>query len=549
MKVKPLLKSIPAQGKTFLKQYLTALGIDDPETYLKADFSNIEDPWSYPNMKEAVEACLEAIQGNKKFGIIVDCDVDGQLSAAIVADYFHKNHPKIYIEYFFHVGKAHGIVQNNDEDLVEQVLDKQIEFLIVPDAGSDNADTCQKLKDKGIQILVLDHHKLTIPNPYAIIVNQHLDSKLNSAISGTGVTHKFIQALAQKEKIDLKNKYYDMVAISLISDVCDLRTLENRSYIQYGLTHITSPMIAELCNQFNRKGNNPVGISWGVAPPINSLCRSDDIEAKQSFFKSLINVQSTEAGCSIVRKAHNQQIKAVKVAFEEVLSTVEEHINIIVCYTKEEYKNYTGLIANKIMDQYKKPVIVLRELNALNWTGSLRTPVALASKINQSKYARCYGHEKACGITIAKSKLKKFITWIEKLKLDFDEAETVAAIIEPKKITLNLCKTCENNDMLWSASDTSKMPAPIFYSSFKSSPNNVQVFYKKYITVRITYNDVTYIKFKVTQEEADLLVNEPCKVEAIVSLCVNEWDRKQYPQARIEKWEVTPYKDTWEDYF
>lgn len=70
MKVKPLLQSV--DPSTFLNQYLQALGIQDVNKYLNAGLENMDSPWDYPNMKEAVERLKKAINGGEKIGILVD---------------------------------------------------------------------------------------------------------------------------------------------------------------------------------------------------------------------------------------------------------------------------------------------------------------------------------------------------------------------------------------------------------------------------------------------------------------------------------------------
>lgn len=70
MKVKPLLQSV--NENNFLNQYLTACGVNDVDQYLKADLSLLENPWSYPNMREGVDRLKQAIDNNEKIGILVD---------------------------------------------------------------------------------------------------------------------------------------------------------------------------------------------------------------------------------------------------------------------------------------------------------------------------------------------------------------------------------------------------------------------------------------------------------------------------------------------
>ena len=534
MKVKPLLKSIDPSN--FLSQYLQALGIQDVDKYLNAGLDVMDSPLDYPNMKEGVERLRKAIDNGEKIGVLIDPDVDGQLSAALIVKFllrFTNN-----LTYFFHVGKGHGLVQNKEEDIVQQIIHSEVKLIIIPDAGSNDSGQCGILKSVGTDILILDHHEISTPNPYAIIINHHLGEGLNTALSGTGVTHKFVQSCAESWNIDLGDLYYDLVATSIISDICDLTTLENRAYIKYGFEHITDPMLELMFAKFNRKGNNPIGVSWGTAPPINSLCRGDDQQAKIDFFMALVGKGDMDNGVSVARKAHNEQSKIVKTIYEEIEPDLDRNHKVMIGYTTEEYKGYTGLIANKITGNFGKPALVLRELNSTTWSGSLRSPVDIADKINESKLAKCQGHLSAAGIFLKKSNLNRLIKWFDALPLDADPERQVTAILKPSQITLPLCHACSDDMVLWGASEGNKIVQPKFYLEFETSQSDIQVFVKKTTTVKITKDNVSFLKFQCDDETTQLLQRERCKVAMIIKLSVNEWNGVESPQAIIDTWEI-----------
>ena len=543
MKVKPLLSKV--NSSSFLQDYLSALGVQDVNKYLNADLSVCDNPWDYPNMKKGVERLKKAIDNKEKIGVLVDCDVDGNLSAALIAKFllrFTNN-----LAYFFHIAKGHGLVQNKEEDIPQQVLDSGVSLLIAPDSSTNDKAQCQWLKSNGIDCLILDHHEVTTPNPYAIIINHHLGEGLNIALSGCGVTFKFVQSCAETWNIDLGDLYYDLVATSIISDVCDLTTLENRAYVKYGFEHITDPMLELMFTKFNRKGNNPIGVSWGTAPPINSLCRGDNQQAKMDFFMALLGKEDMDEGISVARKAHNEQSKIVKTIYEEIEPDLDQSHKVVIGYTADEYKGYSGLIANKITGNFGKPSLVLRELNPTMFSGSLRSPVDIADKINETGLAKCQGHLSAAGISIKKSNLNRLIKWFDALPLDTDPECRVTAILKPNQVTLALCHACSDDMVLWGSSDGNKIIQPKFYLEFETTPNDIQVFVKKSITAKITKGDVGFLKFQCDEPTSIMLSTKKCKVAMIVTLAVNEWNGVESPQATIQDWEINEVEDKVED--
>lgn len=303
------------------------------------------------------------------------------------------------------------------------------------------------------------------------------------------------------------------------------------------------------------RGENftPHNISWNLSPKINAVQRSDDMDAKRMLFKAFVGEADKDEALAIASKLHREQTSRTKRIYEEINSDIDNSHKVIVCFGDTADKNYLGLVANKIMGNYGKPVIILREDNTTTWTGSVRSPVPVAEQINQSKLAQCQGHSTACGITIKKSNLNRLIKWFDALPLDTDPERQVIAILKPNQITLLLCHACGDDMVLWGSSDGNKIVQPKFYLEFETSPSDVQVFVKKSITTKITKGNVSFLKFQCDESTSILLSTKKCKVAMIVTLGVNEWNGVESPQATVENWEVSEVKDeveeSWEDWF
>lgn len=293
------------------------------------------------------------------------------------------------------------------------------------------------------------------------------------------------------------------------------------------------------------RGENftPHNISWNLSPKINAVQRSDDMDAKRMLFMAFVGEADKDEALAIASKLHREQTKKTKTIYEEIDKNINNSHKVIVCFGDTEDKNYLGLVANKIMGNYGKPVIILREANSTTWTGSLRSPVPVAEQINQSKLAQCQGHSTACGITVKKSNLNRLIKWFDSLPLDTDPERQVTAILKPNQVTLPLCHACSDDMVLWGASEGNKILQPKFYLEFETSPSDIQVFVKKTTTVKITKGNVSFLKFQCDDETAQLLQREKCKVSMIVTLEVNEWNGVESPQATVEEWEISKIED------
>lgn len=225
MQVTPLLSAV--NPSTFLRTYLEANGIDDVESYLHPHVGCFDSCWGYPNMLEAVELLEIAIKEKWKIGILQDSDLDGVVSAAIAYDFLRMQ--GVAPTVFFHVGKQHGLRPSKEENIIEQVLEENIQLLWIPDASSGDIEPCKQLKEAGVEIVITDHH-LADDNPYATVVNCHLGEGLNFNLTGAGVTEKLVDAYCKKHNFSTPD-YSDLVSLSLVGDVSDLTSLENRAYI------------------------------------------------------------------------------------------------------------------------------------------------------------------------------------------------------------------------------------------------------------------------------------------------------------------------------
>ena len=143
-------------------------GINNPETYLNLNESVIIPYQNLDNMNKAVELFMKHFNNKDKIEILVDSDPDGFCSAAMMYSYIKKMNADYPVNYILHArAKAHGL----DDDIV---ISDDTTLLIIPDAGTNDTEQCKELSERGIDILILDHHESEEENPYALIVNNKM---------------------------------------------------------------------------------------------------------------------------------------------------------------------------------------------------------------------------------------------------------------------------------------------------------------------------------------------------------------------------------------
>lgn len=486
-------------------------------------------------------------------GRVLLSDCDGFCSAAIAYMLCKEHHPDTEPIVFVHTGKQHGAT-----DLLPDILAANINLLIIPDAGSSEIDACRELYEHDIKVIVLDHHIIEQENKYAVVVNPYnslvvnpmpndllerveyvyagigVDARYtyNTDISGTGVVEKFACALGSTQS------FKDLVAVSLISDICSLRSPENRKYIYDGLTNPTNPFIKYCLEHCCNRGVNPESVAFGIAPLANALARSDDQSTKRLFFNALIGKIEPEAAVKAMKAVKSKQDYQVKKVVDKLSDGLDTSHKVIIGFGEPENKSYLGLVANKFCGKYGKPTFMLRELNSTTWSGSMRSPIDLLDVINKSGIAKCQGHSAACGVVVKKSQLKRFAKFLDGLDIDIEPEIDVAAQIEPNDITRNLAQLCVDNAILWSKG----VPKPLFHCTLTTP--QIYVYRNRSTTVKLVQDGVEFIKFFVSNEEASQFEAAQGKsIEVVVSLGLNEYNGQIKPQAIIERYEIVDKKD------
>ena len=268
-----------------IKQVLYNRGIDDVETYLNLNDSVVENYNLLDNIEESVVLFDKHYQAKNCIGIIPDSDVDGQCSSAELFLYIKRMDKDYPIKIIYHTKpKAHGL---SDVEIPDDV-----KLLIVADAGTNDTEECRKLADRGIDIIILDHHEKEEDNPYALIINNQCSEKYsNKQLCGGGIVYRWLQALDEYYWNEFADDYLDLVAFSNISDVMDMREHETKYFVDCGLSNIKNKFIQALIKAQDYSINGKINIhnvQWYLTPIVNALLRIGSQEEKELLFRAFI---------------------------------------------------------------------------------------------------------------------------------------------------------------------------------------------------------------------------------------------------------------------
>lgn len=524
-------------------EHLIACGVAEPEKWISAGESDIQNPILDEPTKRGIAILKSAIENQKTISVLADADFDGILSSAVMCDFLKRQNARFNL--ITHKGKKHGITK----DAAKQIWDYKTELLIVPDAGTDPSKCAEILCNSGCTILVLDHHKPTKKNPYATIVNPFLqkDDLVNRDLSGTCVTIKFIIAYCNVNNI--KPPYYwDMGAASIVSDMCSIRGVENIAILRTGLNRVENGFLQFLYDRLAKGDRSAKSIGWSIAPIANALTRVEDSDI-ELFVRAFLGEIDFSDAIHAGRQAKTEQANATKAMSED--SPLEEAGPFMVSFVDKQWAPYTGLYANSILGNYHKPTLVLREQSDKSYSGSMRAPNEIMDLLNSSKLCKVQGHDAAAGITIKKQDYDKFIEWAKyQNELFADTLELCDCDLELKDIDITLVENlleqtkCMCNDV----------PAPVFHVVLDSP--KVTVYRKRTNTIKFESEGFDFLYFMASNdmaEQAETHVYGSCQVECLFELSINEYMGKKKIQAIVRKFEISYRMDVgnidWNDIF
>ena len=553
-----------------IEQILMNRGIPliDVYRYLHTSPVDIIPPTEIANIKEGASLLVKHISQNNKVMLQIDSDCDGFTSFAVFMNYLNNLFPAFVqnnIVYKTHKGKSHGI------DMDE--IPKDTKLVIALDASSNEYEIHQKLREAGMDVLIIDHHEATEVSPDACVINNQLCDYPNKSLSGVGMVYKFCCYLDQLLGVDHADKYLDLVALGMIADMMDLRYFETKHLIQLGCENIRSPFIKMMMarNEYSIKGQlTPFTVGFYIAPYINAVARVGTQEETLLLAESMLEyrayeqIPSTKRGCSgqtesrveqacrTANNVRNRQNKARDASTEFVDKLIETNnlLNnkILVVQAPKANgldTNITGLIGNQTSAKYQHPVLILNERNhdgEIWWEGSARglSDSELTNfkefLINTGLVEYAEGHPNAFGVGIKDQNIQKFIEFTnEKLKdIDFRPIYWVDFIYKSDTLNPNTILTIGQYNYLWGQ----QLDKPkIAIEDINITPNNIQVM--KGPSLKFTINGIEYIKFKATEEEIKLFQDNAIVNITIVGECdINTWGGVERPQIIIVDYEV-----------
>lgn len=529
------LKSTPIipGSDNYIKDYLERLGIRKFSSFLESPHQLDElNPFLLDRISEGAELLNKHITRDNPIFLVVDSDVDGYSSASIIYSYLRDIHPDVDLQYYIHPEKEHGVVPSE--------VPFGTALVIIPDAGSNQFNELQELEGRGVDVLILDHHLVDMSELYRskniVIVNNQISEKFsNKALSGAGVAYKFTQVYDKMYGFQYSQKYTDLAALGILSDMMLITDLDNNFIIKQGLNNIRNRMIKALLKKQSFSVTSTelptiTDIVFYITPVINGTIRMGTLADKATLFEAFVNNESTDTfvrewrGETIVedlyekvaRECYNikeKQNRVTEKTMERICEVIEReklYENQVIIYKTSKadindvQKSLTGLVAMKILQKYNRPTLILRPIQedgVWYYRGSGRGKKAegfLSFKefLTDSgivEYAQ--GHDMAFGTGVREDRIDELVAYANtKLSnVDFGtDTIEVDYIFTNSDFDSIMLEQFANQNAIYG----NGIPRPTFAFELMLPASSFNIIGKNMDTIKIGYGGVNFMKFK-----------------------------------------------------
>ena len=393
--------------------------LEKAEPFFHSDLDQLHDPLLMMDMEKSVHRVLQNIRSGNPIMVFGDYDVDGTTGAASL--YIALNTFGADVTYYIPDRDKEGYGLSTKG--IDVAKDNGIDLIITCDCGINAFDQVNYANEKGINIIITDHHTTDerLPDAYAVLNPKRSDCEYPfKGLCGGGVAFKLITALAIKLNIPFSEieEILPLITLGTAADIVPMKD-ENRIIVDHGLKMLSSikrPGLKVLLELAGLKHNVSVGqLVFGIAPRINAAGRLGDANRAVECM-----VTNDEHRAKILAKKLDEENKrrqaiqqqVVDEAFHKVNSEADlKHENALVLADHGWHHGVVGIVASRVREEFHRPTVIISMENG-SGKGSARSvngfDLYLALSECKEHLDGFGGHPMAAGLSVRSEKLDDF---------------------------------------------------------------------------------------------------------------------------------------------
>lgn len=399
---------------------------EEARKFFRPSLDDLHDPFLMKDMDAAVERVRKAITDKEKILVYGDYDVDGTTAVSLVYSFFSRFTSNIDFYIPDRYDEGYGVSAKG----IEWAAENGVTLIITLDCGIKAIERTEQAREKGIDVIICDHHLPENELPRAVAV---LDPKREDCgypfddLSGCGVGFKLVQAYSCRYGVDFESlvPLLDLLVVSIASDLVSM-VGENRVLAHYGLKQLNeSPregLLAMISLSKLEPGHLTIDdIVFKIGPRINAAGRMET----GRLAVELLTAKRYDEALSIGEKinANNNERKEIdREITQEALELAGTGIssgegrclarrNVTIVYNPGWNKGVVGIVASRLVEAYYRPTVVLTKSNGFV-TGSARSiqgfDLYQAIESCSDLMENFGGHVYAAGLTLREENLEEF---------------------------------------------------------------------------------------------------------------------------------------------
>ena len=397
---------------------------EEARAFVRPSLDKLHDPFIMKDMDKAVERLHQAIVQREKILIYGDYDVDGTTAVAVMYRFLSGiENRETEIDYYIpdRYTEGYGVSTQGIDYAVQQGC----RLIITLDCGIKAVDKIAYAVEKGIDVIVCDHHTPGDELPAATAV---LNMKRNDCpypykdLSGCGVGFKLVQAYTQRYELPFENliPLLQLLAMSIASDIVPI-TGENRILAHFGIRQLNVQPFVGLSAIMSVSGIEAKKLTindlvYKIGPRINACGR---MKSGRAAVELLLTDNPTFARQQAEEvNQHNEDrrdcdTETTREALEQLKEdpTFSTRCSTIV-YAPHWHKGVVGIVASRLTETYYRPTIVLTASENGIISGSARSvggfDIYAAIDSCNDLLTNFGGHKFAAGLSMHINNLPEF---------------------------------------------------------------------------------------------------------------------------------------------
>jgi single-stranded-DNA-specific exonuclease len=411
------------------------------------------DPFLLGDMEAACAQIRAAVEQGRRICVHGDYDVDG-IAATTLAVLLLR---ELGAEVAWHLPSRFDEGYGVRSETLARLADEGCGLVLTVDCGITAVAEVAEAKERGLDVVVTDHHRPAETLPDCPIVATRPSEYPFPELCGTGVVYKLGQALFGVDS-EVPRRHLDLVALATIADVVPLVD-ENRSLAIAGLRALARTAKPGLRALMQSAGVDPATVDAGavgfrLAPRLNAAGRLGHPREALELLLTEDEAEARRLADSLEelnreRQAVEGRILREAVAQVEAWPPEQRARRAYAVAGADWHEGVIGIVASRLVERYHRPVVLIAGTDG-DWKGSGRSIPTFdlhgALGACSGLLGRWGGHRAAAGLSIAEENVDTFAeAFAEQAATVLDEgdlepvASIDAVVARGADLSLGLC--------------------------------------------------------------------------------------------------------------